>query len=324
LLRDGIETSLGLIEAQWTGESHTEDEIAKLRDELEVFIKPLRDELATRRGGYRAFLKKHVPQRIGDLMEAAKATANKDINRYLAQLWQSHWCTLRASVRRGGRYSGASDINLPTEFALRFEQPVAEVWGKKILNDIRAETRDYANACVELVDELAEWALQQGARVQPRVIEAQRDAIRADARNLQSVGHEMVKEMRDEAKAQLVNAIEAPIKRACGDFIRRNADVGPGVKLRILTLYSELASKVTEAAEEPAARILLRCFKDVEKEILGAFADHQDPLDSMRDAILSSQQKYLERSDAQKRKRILEELDSVLNRRPASEQAAVA
>jgi hypothetical protein len=79
------------------------------------------------------------------------------------RLWQAHWATLRASVRRGGRYFGASDINLPTEFALRFEEPVAEVWGKKILNDIRTETKDYANDCVALVDQVAEWALQQAA-----------------------------------------------------------------------------------------------------------------------------------------------------------------
>src|SRR5207302_1752329 len=159
---------------------------------------------------------------------------------------------------RGGRYSGASDINLPTEFALRFEEPVAEVWGKKILNDIRNETRDYANDCVALVDQVADWALRQGARVQPKRIEAQREAIRADAKKLQSVGHEMVKEMREEAKAQLVNAVEGPIKKTCGDFVRKNLDVGPGVKARILHVYEQLADKVTDAAEEPATRILLK------------------------------------------------------------------
>jgi hypothetical protein len=324
LFRDGLDTSLRLIEAQWSGESHADEEVARLREDLEVFIRPLREELANRQGGYRTFLKKHVPQRIRDLIETAKVTASKDIDRYLKRLWQAHWATLRASVRRGGRYSGASDVNLPTVFALSFEEPVAEVWGKKILNDIRNETKDYANDCVALVDQVADWALQQGARVQPKVIEAQREAIRADAKNLQSVGHEMVKEMRDEAKAQLVNAIEAPIKKACNDFIRKNLDVGPGVKMRILSLYEQLADKVTDAAEEPATRILSKCFKEVEKEILGAFAEHQDPLDSMVEAIVNSQQKYLERSDTQKRRRVLEELEDVLQSRPADGLAATA
>ncbi|HYG10431.1 MAG TPA: dynamin family protein [Pyrinomonadaceae bacterium] len=321
VFHERLVTTLRLVEAQWEGEGRAEEEAARLRRDLEDFIQPLREELANRQGGYRTFLKKTVPRRVEDLIAAAKAKASKDIDRYLARLWQTHWGTLRASVRRGGRYSGASDINLPTEFALRFEEPIAEVWGKEILKDVRKETKEYADDCVALVEQVAEWALAQGARVQPRVIEAQRDAIRADAKKLQSVGREMVKEMRDEAKSQLVNAIEGPIKLECDKFVRKNLDVGPGVKLRILELYESLADRVTEAAEEPAKRILLRLYREVEKEILEAFADRQNPLNSIFDAIVTSQQKYLERSDAQKRRRILGELKSLWADMPGPQQA---
>jgi hypothetical protein len=131
----------------------------------------------------------------------------------------------------------------------------------------------------------------------------------------------MVKEMRDEAKSQLVNAIEGPIKLECDKFVRKNLDVGPGVKLRILELYESLADRVTEAAEEPAKRILLRLYREVEKEILEAFADRQNPLNSIFDAIVTSQQKYLERSDAQKRRRILGELKSLWADMPGPQQA---
>jgi hypothetical protein len=312
-----VVTSLRLMEAQWEGVGRAEEEAARLREELEVFIRPLREELANRQGWYRAFLKRNIPQRIEDLVETAKAKASKDIDRYLARLWQAHWGTLRASVIRGGRYSGASEINLPTEFALRFEEPIAEAWGKEILKDIRKETKAYADDCVSLVEQVAEWALAQGARVQPRVVEAQRDAIRADARKLQSVGQEMIKEMRDEVKAQLVGEIEGPIKAKCSAFVRKNSHVGPGVKARILELYGDLADEVTAAAEVPAKRILLRLFKEVEKEILDAFAERQNPLESIFEAIVVSQQKYLERSDAQKRRRVLAELYEVLAGMPA-------
>lgn len=318
---DQVVTSLRLIEAQWEGVGRAEEEAARLRDELEVFIRPLREELANRQGWYRAFLKRNIPQRIEDLVETAKAKASKDIDRYLTRLWQAHWGTLRASVIRGGRYSGASEINLPTEFALRFEEPIAEVWGKEILKDIRKETKAYADDCVSLVEQVAEWALAQGARVQPRVVEAQRDAIRADARKLQSVGQEMIKEMRDEVKAQLVGEIEGPIKAKCSAFVRKNSHVGPGVKARILELYGDLADEVTAAAEVPAKRILLRLFKEVEKEILDAFAERQNPLESIFEAIVVSQQKYLERSDAQKRRRVLAELHEVLAGMPAQAEA---
>lgn len=318
LFHERVSTTLRLIEAQWETENRAEEEAARLREDLELFMQPLRNELSVRQGAYRTFLKKGAPQRIEDLVVASKHKASKDIDRYLKRIGNSHWATLRASVRRGGRYAGAADINLPTEFALRFEEPVAEVWSKEILKDIRRETRDYAQDCVALVEQVTEWALGQGARVQVKVVEAQRDAIRADAKKLESVGQEMVKEIREEAKAKLVDAIEGPIKKACDTFVRQNLDVGPGVRRRIIEMYESLSERVTEAAEEPAKKILLRLFKGVEKEILDAFADHQNPLDSLAEAIVSSQKQYLERSDAQKRKRVLEGLRTVMESMPVS------
>jgi GTP-binding protein EngB required for normal cell division len=324
LFHERLSVTLRLIEAQWEAESRAEEEAARLREDLELFMQPLRIELGVRQGAYRTFLKKGAPQRIEDLVVAARHKASKEIDRYLKRLGTSHWATLRASVRRGGRYSGASDINLPTEFALRFEEPVAEVWGKDILKDIRRETREYAQDCVAIVEQVSEWALAQGARVQPKVVEAQRDAIRADSKKLENVGREMVKEMRDEAKARLIDAIEGPIKKACEEFVRQNMDVGPGVRHRILELYESLPDKVTEAAEKPAKRILLQLFKSVEKEILNTFADHQNPLDSVAEAIVSSQEKYLKRGDAQMKKRVLEELREVVQSMPGDSSASAA
>jgi hypothetical protein len=175
-----------------------------------------------------------------------------------------------------------------------------------------------------MVEQVARWALDQGARVHQKAVEAQQEAIRGEAKKLEAVGHEMVKEMRDEARAKLIEAIEAPIRKACNDFVRKNLDVGAGVKRRILTLYSDLSDSVTEAGEEPATRILQGLFKEVEQEILGAFSDHHNPLESISEAIVTSQQKYIERSDAQKRRRVLEELKSVRQGAPAEDVSAAA
>lgn len=316
LFRERLSSTLRLIQSQWTSNVRAEEESKKLKQELELFMGPLRKELHVRQGGYRTFLKKTIPQRIGDLVVSASLKANTQIARYLMRLGDSHWATLRASVRRGGRYSGASDINLPTEFALRFEEPIAESWGKEILKDIRQETRDYACDCVRLVEEVSNWALKQGARVQPKLIEAQRDAIRADAKKLESVGREMVKEIRDEAKMKLINRIEGPIKRRCEAFVKKNLDVGIGVKQRILVLYCDMAEEVTEAAQEPATLILQQLFKEVEKEILDAFKEHENPLDALAEAVVASQASFIKHSDAQKRSRTLEEVDGLLDALP--------
>jgi hypothetical protein len=88
--------------------------------------------------------------------------------------------------------------------------------------------------------------------------------------------------------------------------------VGSGVKARILELFSELAEEVTETVVKPASTILTRLFGDVVKEISAAFESHQDPLTASAEAIVSSQEDYLKRSDAQKRRKVLEEVRNVL------------
>lgn len=129
----------------------------------------------------------------------------------------------------------------------------------------------------------------------------------------------MVLEMREEAKNRLIETVESPIRSGCKRFVSRNADVGPGVKNRILQLFWQLATEVSEFAEQPAALLLTRLFKDVEKEILTTLTEHQDPLSSAAEAIVASQADYIRRSDAQRKRRVLDELNDVVSACPISD-----
>ena len=316
---DRVLTTLRVVKAQWEVETRASEEAARLREEMTVFMEPLRKELHVRQGQFRAFLKKTVPQRIEDLVLAACGKAQADIHKYLLRLGHTHWATLRASVRRDGRFKGAADIDLLREFALRVEEPIAEAWSKKILSNIRKETKQYADDCVSLVATIVSWAKEQGARVKPRLVEAQYDAIKADAAKLDSVGRDMVTELREEVKNQLINAIDPPIRTGCRTFVEKNWDVGPGVKNRILELFGQLAEKIPEIVGTPASTILTHLFRDVEKEISAAFENHQDPLTAAGDSIVSSQEDYLKRSDAQKRKSVLADVCRALSSCPVQE-----
>lgn len=320
-LFDGVASSIRLVEAQWLDETRRVEEIEQLRADLETFIGPLRRQFDTLQGQYREFLRETVPSRIVDLVGTSKERARNQIQRSRNRLGNVHWATLRASVRRGGRYSGATEIDLPREFALKFEEPIAETWGKVILKDIRQRTNDYSNGCLALVDQVVGWAHEQGARVQQRVVEAQRDSIELDADRLKAVGRDMIKEVRDRNATLLIETIDGPIRKRCDKFIESNYDRGAGVKGRILSLYEQLADEVTDAAEKPAIRILTSLFKEVEAEILDAFQGHRDPLQSIIDAIVTSQHKYLERSDAQKRKRVTQDAAAVFASMPLEEKA---
>jgi hypothetical protein len=321
-LFQGVSSAVRLVQAQWEDESHRQEEIEQLSKDLAAFIGPLRRKFDTQQGQYREFLRATIPSRISDLVKTAKERSRNEIQKYLNTLGRTHWAVLRASVRRGGRYSGAAVVDLQREFALMFEEPIAESWGKEILKDIRKRTNEYANGSLTLVDEVADWAKEQGARVQQKVVEAQRDAIRTDCDRLKTVGREMIKEVRDKNATLLIETIDGPIRSRCKKFIEDDQDRGAGVKDRILGVYAELAIKVTDAAEKPAIRILTGLFKEVEAEILDTLEAHRDPLESIKEAIVASQQSYLERSDARKRKGVLQEAGSVLAELPALQDAA--
>jgi len=311
LFRDSLSAQLQIIEAQWEEQIQARGEAEKLRAELELFLQPRREELLRRQGAFREFLATGVPQRIKDQVSIASNVASRSIEKYMVNLGTAHWGTLRASVRRGGRYQGASDINLPTEFALRFEEPIADAWSKEILHDVRIHTREFGSDCLSLADELVDWAESQGKRVQVRGAKAQYEALQANTKKFEAVGREMASGMRDKARANLVEAIEKKIQQACKDFVAKNQDIGRGVKVRIIELYKELAQEVASIAEVPARTLLQEVYREAENEIRAAFVDFQDPLTPIANAIVATETQRIERTDVRRRENIITELRAI-------------
>lgn len=318
-------SALRLNQARWQEENRATEEAEQLRGQLESFLEPLRKEFNVRQGAFREFLRNTLPQRIEALVASARSTSSKEILKYLGTLQNAHWATLRAAVRKDGTFFGARHIDLPRDFALQFEEPIAVIWGKSILKEIRSRTREFAEDCVRLVEQIVEWAKEQGAKVQSQMVLAQRDEIKADAKRLEAVGHEMVDELREEVKNDLIKAIEGPIRKRCRQFVQRHEDQGMGVRNRILALFRQLAEEATEAATGPATQILTSCFRDVEKEILAVFEHWKDPLTSAADSIVASHELRTKRSDAQRRKKVLTEVSKVLSTCPwaSTEEEAV-
>ncbi|MCC7334627.1 MAG: dynamin family protein [Pirellulaceae bacterium] len=321
-LYERLLSQVELIRARWEEKTRAREEADALKAELESFIKPLREEFRARQGGYRAFLKETLPANIETVVVNSSLTATKSIRSYLRKLRDANWRTLQAAVKRDGTFYGARHINLPTDFAMSFEDPVAEAWGKSILSELRKRTREFSADCLGFVDRVVEWAKEQGGRVQPRLIEAQRDAIAADTKHLASVGKSVVDDLRETVRAELCKAIEGPIRRKCQAFVRRNEHVGTGVRNRILDLFDDLADEAIEAAKTPAQNVLLSNYRLVESEILEAWKNHNDPLLAAAEAIVSSHEDSVKRSDAQKRKKVLDEIDDIIQCAPAVESTA--
>jgi hypothetical protein len=167
-----------------------------------------------------------------------------------------------------------------------------------LLKEIRKRTKEYADDCVDFVEQTLSWAKERGAQAKTPLLEAQREAIKADAQSLTAVGKEIVDELRQDVKNKLLAKIEGPIRKSCERFVKNNQHIGIGVKRRIQALFRELAETSIEAAVSPSIELLINRFREVEQEIKTVLAYHADPLTQAAEAVVSSHEGVLKRSDA--------------------------
>jgi hypothetical protein len=256
LFREQVTTTLRTIEAQWQDHEGGTVESERIRRELQEFIPTRREEFSARKGAFREFLKKGVPEKIENLVGEASASALEEMRRKSRKFHDMHWATLRASVRKGGAFNGAHHIDLPRDYSLMYDGQIAPIWGQQVIKIVRERTKELGEDYVALIEEIVEWAELHGARSQKRVLEALRDQIKADAKALASVGKEATEELRQRVRNQLLHSISAPIQKRCQKFVDEGQDVGRGVKRRLLDLFDELLPMVVEVAKGPALKVL--------------------------------------------------------------------
>ena len=311
---------LQIIDAQWRNEGRAAEEAQRLEEALQRIQKPKREEYDRRVGAFREFLDATVQAKIEALVLEARAAAELEVRSYLASLRYAHWGTLRAAVRRGGAFYGSRSINLPDDISNYFQEPMAAVWGQKLLRDVRKRTTDLSTDIAQMVEEICTWANENGgASVNKKLLQTQQERVAALAEQMKQVGKEAVDELRNTVKSRLSDAIRGPVERACKKFVAEGDDIGAGVKVRILQLFDQLAERATVAAQEPAINILQTNFAAVREEIQTAFRQGGDPIQGTADLIVEKHEQRMKRSDAQKRRPLLEELEAVLAECPAAE-----
>ena len=251
-LSTSLISEMQLIEARWKQENRAAEEAERLEKALTPILNEKKEEYRARAAAFRNFLDETVQAKIEALVLEAQIAAEKDVKEYLSSLRGAHWGTLRAAVRRGGTFYGSRNINLPDDITGYFLEPMAAVWGQKLLRVIRSKTSDLASDTVQMVEELCDWAIEHGGvTVKRQLLQAQRDRISALAKQIKSVGKEAIYELRQTVKSELSSTIRQPIKISCEQFVKSGNDIGPGVKLRILELFSDLAKVATLQPRSP-------------------------------------------------------------------------
>jgi hypothetical protein len=312
-----------LIESSWQQETRAEEEAQRLEAALKPVFDEKKEEYRARAAGFREFLKETVPEKVNTLVMEAREVAEGDVRDYLNTLRGYHWATLRAAVRRGGVFDGSRTINLPDDITGYFQEPMAAVWGQKLLRDIRKRTGELSDDIVQIVKELCEWAnANAGAAVNKKLLDTQQERISLLADQMKTVGKEAVDELRDTVKKELSKTIRGPIKSACEKFVRDGNDLGPGVKYRILDLFNKLSETSTRAAKEPAIKILTENAASVRADIQKELKKGGDPIQSTVDLIIERHEDRIRRSDAQRRRGVLQEIDVVMAAFPAGRSSS--
>lgn len=313
---------LHIIDGQWRQQGRAAEEAGRLATALEEILGPKHREYDRRVGGFREFLEETVQAKIGELVLEARGVAETEVQSYLVGLRAAHWATLRAAVRRGGCFYGSRSVNLPDDISNYFQEPMAAVWGQKLLKDIRKRTSGLSSDIAAMVEEVCSWASQNGgAHVNSKLLEIQQGRVATLAAQMNQVGKEAVDDLRMVVKIRLTEVIRKPITAACKKFVDEGDDIGPGVKYRILELFRQLALNATTAAQRPAIEILQSNFAEVREEIHAAFAQWGNPIQETADLIVERHEARVNRSDAQKRGRILQELEEVFAHSPIREES---
>lgn len=291
-----LRARLNVATAQLSDETRAQHERDAMEAQLSEYLGPRQREFDIRRGAFRAYLRQTIPAQIDAKVSNASVIAQKEIRSYLNSLRHAHWGTLRAAVRRSGSFFGARHIQLPHDFALKFEEPVAQVWSTAILQSLRRETASFSSYQADVLSEVLAWAKSSGIKVTTKLLEALVEDVQQQKQRLNAVGKEAVEELRATVRAQLLQKIEGPIRRRCEKFVEDGDDIGPGVKDRILSMFDELAEDAVATAKTPATELLTGRFKEVEKEIVAAFKEHSNPLEEAADALLQRFDRQLQNS----------------------------
>ncbi len=313
--RDAIREELGERRRACEEPLHSAEESEKLRAELDRFMKDLRRDYEDRQNSFRQFILKTAEVRVKFLVSEAKHECRDKIEDLLTEIDDIHWSSLRATVRKGGRFNSSSggEIDIPDRFLRCFQEPLALVWSTHLLKEIRAENALLAEDTLKLVSMVHDWARRQAAvKLAPKVIELQESNLKKRVEQMKTLGREAIDEMRKEVKDRLLSVITPAVKKRCGEFVQSHQDEGKGVSNRMREMFRDLATKkLVDAVSQPAEDLLLKKFRSVRDEFLNAVNNWGDPLDEAADAIVQRHETILARDDQKMRREMIAQIAAI-------------
>ena len=256
------------------------------RARLAAFIAPRERDLALRQGSLRERLRETIPATIEREVMRGVSVADKSVGEYLATLQKTHWSTLRATVRRGGVRIGRRTVDLPNELALRFEEPLALIWNRSVVNALKAALDGFAKDVHRTLEEVVKWAQSPEAKLDAKRVERYRDDIAANLARLSDLANTGAALLREQVKQRLHETMEATIRRECQRFVESGMDRGTGVSHRVIAFLKDAIGTATRAAAAKASKFLVDTYQQVVANVSTEFAQASNALTHAQSLLL--------------------------------------
>jgi hypothetical protein len=308
---------LNVLSAKLSNGTRLENERSEFESALNSYIEGQKSGYHHRKGSFRSFLRKSIPSQIEDKVSIASNKAKDDMHSLIEAMADYPWNTIRAAVTRFGTYYGAKHINLPEQFAVLFEAPVARVWSKEILSNIKKETLGFTDYEGQLLEEIFRWAKKNYVNYRTDLLQALISEVDVRRKQLNDLSAHAINEQGGEVKSALLTLIKNKVRNKCVRFVEANLHHGPGVKLRMIKMFYLIAKDIAEATAPPVGELLNVKFKLVEETILKSFKENSNPLEDAKEALIERFDKKLER-DGVKGNEILKLIEKALPQSPGS------
>jgi hypothetical protein len=286
---------LKVLSAKLSDASRLDNERAEFERALNAYIAGQSSGYHHRKGQFRSFLRRTIPGQIEDKVCNAALKAKDDMQKVVVGMEDYPWNTIRAAVTRFGTYYGSRHINLPNQFAVLFEAPVARIWSRDILNNIKKETLSFTEYESQLLEEIFKWSKLNYANYRTDLLQALIEETDVRRGKINGLSAHAIDEQSGEVTKALLNLITTKIRNRCVRFVEANEHNGPGVKFRMINMFHKIAQDIADATTGPVAELLTQKFRAVEESIRKSFKENHDPLNDAKDALIDRYDKKLER-----------------------------
>jgi hypothetical protein len=300
----------GIAQIYDEGGGRASAEWQRFRVDLGAMVAPLREQMRAHQGEVISTLGSTLPVQIALLCKTAEMIALKKLERLRRRgEAELHFQSLQAALRNSGVWDRRS-INYPDAITRAYVDSIASDWEPTIIEGIRSAMRTLADREVALVEQVCAHAASFDERIVADAhIDTQKKLLLQQSRACLSWTRERLEKLREDVQLELVKEVGPPIEKAALDALKAGKNVGSGAKRRILDAFQEGGEKAIERASARALKLLKEHYDKIYVELQsGYLREHHDPLQSAHDALTKDELVRARRSDAQLRRRVLEQV----------------